>query len=240
MQRNLWLKNRSHSEAAKYLFLTRMADAPAAGGSDEDTENRGGAKNVAILLFPDVELLDFAGPLEVFSSVTAAGGNPDIEATRLCRVYTVAESLDVVRCINPLSVMPQFTLECCPKPHVFIVPGGIGTRPAAKSAALVSWIRRTAASCDVTASVCTGSLLLAEAGLLQGRAATTHRSMIHYFRTSFPDVQVRENVRWVDEGDVVTSAGVTAGIDMAFHLVNRMFGKDVMLRTANAIEYDLK
>lgn len=206
------------------------------GGDSSALEKR----NVAILLFPGVEVLDFAGPLEVLSSITAISGNPDVEAQRLFQVYTVAETRDVVRCNNPLSVVPDFSLQDCPKPHILLVPGGIGTRKAVRNKNLIEWIQLMDKQSEITCSVCTGSLLLAEVGILDGKRATTHASALQLFRTSYPNVSVVEQTRWIDLGHVVTSAGVSAGMDMAFHLVHRLYGEQIAQHTAKIIEYDLK
>lgn len=195
-------------------------------------------RNVGILLFPNVEILDFAGPLEVFSSATTsgeiAGGSPN----RLCNVFTVAESIELIRCNNPLTVMPDYTLADCPHMDILLVPGGRGTRPAMDRAELIDWIRARAGQAELTTSVCTGSFLLAKAGLLDGKSATTYFGSIPFMREAFPNVDTQENVRWVEAGDVISSAGVSAGIDMALYVLQRLYGKEVADSTAKNIEYD--
>jgi len=193
-------------------------------------------RNVGILLFPDVEILDFAGPLEVFSSASASeelGGSE-----RLCNVFTMAESADPIRCNNPLTVTPDYTLADCPQMDILLVPGGRGTRPALDRPELIEWIAARAAAAELTTSVCTGSFLLAKAGLLDGKSATTYFGSIGFMRELFPAVDTQENVRWIDAGEVVTSAGVSAGIDMALYLLQRLYGKEVADVTARNIEYD--
>jgi len=193
-------------------------------------------RNVGILLFPNVEILDFAGPLEVFSSASASGELGGSE--RLCTVFTVGETADPIRCNNPLTVTPDYTLESCPHMDIMLIPGGRGTRPALDRPDLIQWIVERAAAAELATSVCTGSFLLAKAGLLDGKSATTYFGSISFMRELFPAVDTQENVRWVDAGKVVTSAGVSAGIDMALYLLQRLYGKEVADATAQNIEYD--
>lgn len=191
-------------------------------------------RTVAILIFDDVELLDFAGPFEVFSSVRNLTG----EHERLMDVFVVAESLAPVRCRNGLVVQPERTIDECPPVDVLLIPGGAGVRAALGRNHLVEWVRARAQDAELTVSVCTGSFLLAQAGLLSGRPATTHWERINEMRERFPDVEVVEDERWVDTGEIITAAGVSAGIDVALHVVRRLYGADVARATALGIEYD--
>jgi transcriptional regulator GlxA family with amidase domain len=191
-------------------------------------------RTVAILIFDDVELLDFAGPFEVFSSVRNLTG----EHERLMDVFAVAESLAPVRCRNGLVVQPERSLDECPPVDVLVIPGGAGVRPALERSRLVEWVRTRAQEAELTVSVCTGSFLLARAGLLSGRQATTHWERISEMRERFPDVEIVEDERWVDTGEIITAAGVSAGIDVALHVVRRLYGADVARATALGIEYD--
>ena len=191
-------------------------------------------RTVAILIFDDVELLDFAGPFEVFSSVRNLTGDHE----RLMDVFAVAESLTPVRCRNGLVVQPERTIDKCPPVDVLVIPGGAGVRPALERSNLVEWVRTRAQEVELTVSVCTGSFLLARAGLLSGRPATTHWERINEMRERFPDVEIVEDERWVDTGEIITAAGVSAGIDVALHVVRRLYGADVARATALGIEYD--
>ncbi|ABQ89890.1 DJ-1/PfpI family protein [Roseiflexus sp. RS-1] len=191
-------------------------------------------RTVAILIFDDVELLDFAGPFEVFSSVRNLTGDHE----RLMDVFAVAESLTPVRCRNGLVVQPERTIDECPPVDVLVIPGGAGVRPALERSNLVEWVRTRAQEVELTVSVCTGSFLLAQAGLLSGRPATTHWERINEMRERFPDVEIVEDERWVDTGEIITAAGVSAGIDVALHVVRRLYGADVARATALGIEYD--
>jgi transcriptional regulator GlxA family with amidase domain len=191
-------------------------------------------RTVAILIFDDVELLDFAGPFEVFSSVRNLTGDHE----RLMDVFAVAESLMPVQCRNGLVVQPERTIDECPPVDVLVIPGGAGVRPALERSNLVEWVRTRAQEVELTVSVCTGSFLLAQAGLLSGRPATTHWERINEMRERFPDVEIVEDERWVDTGEIITAAGVSAGIDVALHVVRRLYGADVARATALGIEYD--
>lgn len=188
-------------------------------------------KNVAILLFDDVEVLDFAGPLEVFAVTDELRGQSAFN------VYTVAESPGTIRARNGLKVVPQFTLENAPPPHVLIVPGGVGTRPLLGRASLLEWLRQKSRDAELTMSVCTGSLLLAKAGLLDGLRATTHHQVLDLLREVGPRVSVVEDERFVDNGRILTAAGISAGIDCSLHVVERLLGADAANATARHMEY---
>lgn len=191
-------------------------------------------RTVAILIFDDVELLDFAGPFEVFSSVRNLTGDHE----RLMDVFVVAETTAPVRCRNGLIVQPEQSIEACPVVDILVIPGGAGVRPALERHHLVEWVRTRAQEAELTVSVCTGSFLLAQAGLLSGRQATTHWERINEMRERFPDVEIIEDQRWIDAGEIITAAGVSAGIDVALHVVRRLYGADVARATALSIEYD--
>ncbi len=191
-------------------------------------------RSVAILIFDDVELLDFAGPYEVFSAVRLPSGNRD----NLMDVWVVAETMEPVRCRNGLVVQPEYNLDSCPPFDILVIPGGVGTRTAVHQSEIIKWIQRRSRTAELITSVCTGSFLLAEAGLVSGGKVTTHWTSIRRLQESYPDVKVVENTRWVDSGQVISSAGVSAGIDMALHIVERLYGKETASSTARWIEYD--
>ncbi len=198
------------------------------------TEQESSPKTVAVLLFPGVELLDFAGPFEVFSAARTSSDGSD----RLMDVFTVAESREPIRCNNPVTVVPDYTLSDCPHADILVVPGGIGTRTAVERPELIGWLAQRARNAEVTTSVCTGSFLLAKAGVLEGRPATTHWASIQRMRDGFPGLTVQESARWVDAWPVVSSAGVSAGIDMALYVLAKLYGAEVASATARGIEYD--
>ncbi len=191
-------------------------------------------RNLAILLFDDAEVLDFCGPFEVFS---VASRQTDPLAFN---VFTVAEKMDAITARNGLSVNPDHSLADCPKPDVFLVPGGMGTRKEINNGPLIEWIKRTADGAELVLSVCTGALLLGKAGLLDGLDATTHHVAFDRLREIVPTATVYENRRFVDNGKVITSAGIAAGIDMSLHVVGRLFGADAAAETARHMEYPWK
>lgn len=188
-------------------------------------------RTVAILLFDDVEVLDFAGPFEVFS---VADG---LRQRTAFNVITVAESTGTIRACNGLKVVPHFSLEDCPPPQLLVIPGGIGTRPLLNKPALLEWIRRRHKTAEITMSVCTGALLLAKAGLLDGLRATTHHGAFALLRELAPTTDVIETERFIDNGQIVTSGGISAGIDCSLHVVERLLGRDAADATARQMEY---
>lgn len=194
--------------------------------------------NVGIFVFDDVEVLDFAGPFEVFSRTRLT---PGVESRRSddsapFTVFTVAPRPGSVAAVGGLTFLPQFDFDSAPAVDIVVVPGGFGTRPLLEDPAVLAWLRRTAASAQRVTSVCTGALLLARAGLLAGRRATTHWCALDRLAGLDPTLTVESERRVVDDG-VVTSAGVSAGIDMAFTVVASYCGREVALETARYIEY---
>ena len=188
-------------------------------------------RNVAILLFDEVEVLDFAGPFEVFA-VTS-----ELNDYEPLKVYTVAEKKQPIRARNGLSVNPDYGFDDCPAPDILIVPGGEGTRAVMKNQAALDWIKTVATGSEMTLSVCTGALVLGEAGLLDGLAATTHHETFDLLRKIAPKTTVRETDRFVDNGKVITSGGISAGIDMSLHVIWRLLGEEQAQRTAEYMEY---
>lgn len=188
-------------------------------------------QNVAILLFDDVEVLDFAGPFEVFS---VAGRHSDPIPFN---VFTVAEKLAPVIARNGLSINPHYTITDCPPPQIVIVPGGFGTRREMNNPVIVEWVKMQHQLAELTLSVCTGALILAKAGLLDGLVATTHFGAFDLLRESASGADVRTDVRFTDNGRIVTSAGISAGIDMSLHVVARLLGEEQARETAQHMEY---
>jgi transcriptional regulator GlxA family with amidase domain len=175
--------------------------------------------------------LDFAGPFETFVAAEENG-------ERLFNVFTVAERPDELNARAGMRIVPDYTFENAPKIDILVVPGGFGTRREIDNPVAIDWIRTIAGQTDITTSVCTGSFLLAKAGLLEGGRATTHWGSIQRMRDTFPNLTVLENIRWVDDGAVVSSAGVSAGIDMSLHVIERLHGAETAARTARFMEYD--
>lgn len=194
--------------------------------------------NVGILIFDNIEVLDFAGPFEVFSRTRLT---PGVESRRSeesapFRVFTIAKTREPITATGGLVVVPQYGFAGTPRIDLLVVPGGFGTRALLHDAETLDWIRETAAKARQVTSVCTGALLLGKAGLLQGRRATTHWASLDLLDSLGVGVTVERSSRVVDDG-VITSAGVASGIDMSFYIVETIFGRAVADETAKYIEY---
>lgn len=194
--------------------------------------------SVGILIFDGVAALDVAGPLEVLSRARL---EPGLESryrddAALFDVFTVARTREAVTATGGLVLLPSHAFADSPRLDILLVPGGFGTRPLLQDAETIEWIRRTAASARRTASICTGALLLARAGLLDGRRATTHWGAFGLLATLGNGITVDRESRFVDDG-VMTSAGLASGMDLALHLVETLFGRAVADETARYIEY---
>ncbi len=193
-------------------------------------------RRVGILVFPEVEVLDFCGPFEVFS-VTRLDEDRRRQDRSPYEVLIIAENPGVVVATGGLKVVADQGLDDCPPLDVLVVPGGWGTRREMNNHRLVDWIRERARSVTLLTSVCTGALLLGRAGLLEGKRATTHWRVLEEMRGLFPAVDVIDDQQFVEEGDVITSAGISAGIDMALLVVARHHGDAVARATARYMEY---
>jgi transcriptional regulator GlxA family with amidase domain len=195
-------------------------------------------QTVGILIFDDVEVLDFAGPFEVFSRTRLVPGADSRRSDDSAPfdTFTVARSSEAVTAIGGLKVIPHYSWADAPPIDILVVPGGFGTRALLTDEATLSWIRETAARSSQVTSVCTGALLFAKIGLLKGRRATTHWAGLDLLASLDPTIQVQRDARVVSDG-IVTSAGVSAGIDMAFSVVERLCGRAVADETAHYIEY---
>ena len=194
--------------------------------------------NVGILIFDEVELLDMAGPYEVFTTAARVHGRSATAGTPpLFQVFTLARERQPVRARAGLRLQPDFTLQDHPPLDCALVPGGVVDAELGQ-AALMDWIASQARTAGLLASVCTGAMLLAQAGVLDGREATTHWEDLEALRSLRPGLRVLEGRRWVDSGRIVSSAGISAGIDMSLHLVQRLHSRELALRTARQMEFD--
>jgi transcriptional regulator GlxA family with amidase domain len=191
---------------------------------------------VGILVFPAVEVLDFAGPYEVFTTASRVFARQSPALPPPFATCTVAAEPTSFSARAGLKVLPEHDFTSAPPIDLLLVPGGVVDQPLAVPRTL-DWIRRTAGRAQLTASVCTGAFLLAAAGLLDGRPVTTHWEDIAELRAAFPGLDVVADRRWVDAGNIVTSAVISAGIDMSLHLVERLAGRDLALRTARQMDY---
>jgi len=181
--------------------------------------------NVAIMLYDGVELLDFSGPGEVFA------------ATSGFNTYTVAVSADAIVSQGFVKVTPEYTISNCPKPDIVVLPGG-GTRKISENESVINWIKSIADKNGILLSVCTGAFILSKAGLLDGKKATTWHGAIERLREATPKATILKETRFVDNGNVITTAGVSAGIDGALHLVSKLKGMEEAKNTARYMEYD--
>ncbi len=187
--------------------------------------------NTLILIFDDVEVLDFCGPFEVFSVA-----NRDSEPPAF-NVLTVAESETIVA-RGGLKVHRNCSLSDCPNADVLLVPGGVGVQKLLDKPAIVDWIVSQAATARLVTSVCTGAVILGRCGLLDGLEATTHHRCMDQLREISPQILVRPQRRFIDTGRVITSAGISAGIDMSLHVVRRLLGNQQAQEVARRMEYD--
>ncbi len=182
---------------------------------------------VAFMLGEGANVIDTAGPWEVFQDVMLSGfgHNHPFE------LYTVAPTGETLRMTGGLEVKPKYSIANAPQPHVIVVPAHKSTEGSRE------WLSRASAGTDVTMSVCTGAFQLARAGLLKGIPATTHHEFFDSFAEEFPDIELRRGLRFVDNGRIATAGGLTSGIDMALHVVARYFGVEAAARTAEYMEY---
>ncbi|PGW37198.1 DJ-1/PfpI family protein [Bacillus thuringiensis] len=196
--------------------------------------------SVGILLFDDVEVLDFAGPFEVFSVTTYPKQQVDTLESKPFLVKLVSETGNLVRACNGLEVKPDYSFDNAPHFDILVVPGGFGVRmKEIYNEKIIQWISHRMKNVELMTSVCTGALLLAKAGLLNGKMATTHWASYDRLENEFPAVIVKRKVKFVDAGNIVTSGGISAGINMAFHIVKRLLGLEIAQTTAKMMEYDI-
>ncbi|WP_208559492.1 DJ-1/PfpI family protein [Marinilactibacillus kalidii] len=193
-------------------------------------------KIVGILLFNEVEVLDFAGPFEVFS-VTQQASNDE----RPFKVITISQDGELIKARNGLQVKPDFSFEQHPELDILIVPGGYGAREIeVHNKTLHQWIQKQDQTTMHTMSVCTGAFLLAKARLLEGLSVTTHFSSLDKLETAFPSLTVKRNTKFVDQGHILTSAGISAGIELSLYLVGKLLGTAIAKETAQQMEYTIQ
>jgi transcriptional regulator GlxA family with amidase domain len=193
----------------------------------------GNPRNVGILVFDDVEVLDFAGPYEVFN-VASESANPSP-----FYVYAVGIGGQPVQARGRFMVTPRYSIENCPQADLLIIPGGFGTRPLLKHGRLISWIAEQAEKVELLLSVCTGALLLAKAGLLRDAPATTHHTAFDQLKLLSPTTSIVKDRRFVQSmPKIYTSGGISAGMDLALHMVEKLAGPDVHAAVVEEMEYN--
>ena len=187
--------------------------------------------NIGIYIYDQAEVLDFSGPFEVFSTASrvCSGGRP-------FEVFLIAEEPDAVTARAGYCVRPEFSIQNHPALDVLVVAGGDHTEEMHKLP-VSNWVRDQAAKIELLASVCTGAFILAAADLLDGKKVTTHWEDIDDLRRQFPTLDVLENVRWVEQGNLFTSAGISAGIDLCLYLVSRLHSSELAEQTARQMDY---
>lgn len=194
-------------------------------------------RNVGIFIFPIVEILDFAGPYEVFTTASRMALREAPDRAPPFNVFTVAATLAPVHARADFAALPKYDFSNHPALDVLIVPGGVVDAEVANPE-VIAWIKNVSKHAQMVASVCTGAFMLAEAGLLDGLTVTTHWEDLEPLANQYPNLNVVGGQRWVDQGDIVTSGGISAGIDMSLHLVERLAGRALALRTAKQMEFD--
>ena len=186
---------------------------------------------VGIYLFDDVEVLDFAGPFEVFAVTD------EISEYKYFEVCTISVDGQQVKARNGLRVQPDYSFEQHPPLDILIIPGGMGTRVAIKDERPLKWIAKVNENTQITMSVCTGSLLLGKLGLLDNLSATTHHTVFDLFQKIAPKTNIVTNQRFVDNGHIMTAGGISAGIDLSLHVVEKLYGKETVKKTIKEMEY---
>jgi transcriptional regulator GlxA family with amidase domain len=186
--------------------------------------------NVAIFVYDGVEILDFSGPGEVFAATS-------LDNDRAFNVYTIAVKNDPILSQGFVTVTPQYTIDDCPKPDILVLPGG-STGRSVQNEKLIKWVKNLSKDAKIIMSVCTGVMILSKAGLLNGKECTTWHGAIDRLKNRTPEAKVHRNTRFVDNGQIITTAGVSAGIDGALHVVSRLFGEEKAKEVAYYMEYD--
>jgi putative intracellular protease/amidase len=194
---------------------------------EEPTVSEPKTRTLGAVLYEDFELLDLYGPLEMFGSIGAE-----------LRIVTVAEKTGPVASFQRPKTVAEFDFASAPKLDLILLPGGFGTIPQLENPAILDFLRQRAAAAEVTMSVCSGSAILAKAGLLDGRRATSNKQFFDLARAQGAAVKWVEQARWVEDGPFATSSGVSAGTDMALAVIAKLYGKEVARQVAESTEYE--
>ncbi|EGD46910.1 ThiJ/PfpI domain-containing protein [Ruminiclostridium papyrosolvens DSM 2782] len=192
-------------------------------------------RKIGILLFNEVEVMDFAGPFEVFSIT-----ENEVGKEKAFEVHTIARKKELIIARNGLKIQPDYDFHDAPQFDILIIPGGYGAEEIEiHNQETIDWIRSSFTQVQIMASVCTGAFLLAKAGLLDGRQATTHWMDLDRLEEHYPQVRVIRDVKFVDAFPIITSGGISAGINMSFYIVKKLLGLKVAKITAKRMEYDI-
>jgi transcriptional regulator GlxA family with amidase domain len=215
------------------VSLISAAPDPVASNDAKQGENANrlkppdGTIPVAFLMSNGAVMIDFAGPWEVFREAMVPGSQE-----HPFRLYTVAESGRPIRASGGMQIIPDYTLANAPAPKIIVIPAQSDPSPE-----VLQWIRSASKNTDVTMSVCTGAFILAQTGLLSGKSATTFHGAFKPFAAEFPNIHLKRGARFVEEGNLATSGGLSSGIDLALHVVERYFGREAAQKTAYNMEY---
>ncbi|HYK40959.1 MAG TPA: DJ-1/PfpI family protein [Thermoanaerobaculia bacterium] len=236
MRRRDFLRGSAAAAAVAAAGRSIAGAAGRAGGTPGRlTPPKDGRILVAVTVSEGVTVIDFSGPWEVFQDVHLPEAGEDMDRAMPFRLYTVAESAEPVRGSGGLKIVPDYTFANAPSPRVAVVPAQKG------NPALHEWLRKTSQTADLTMSVCTGAFQLAKAGLLSGLEATTHHDFLDRFASMYPDIKVKRGLRFVESSPkIATAGGLSSGIDLALHVVERYYGRAVAERTAATMEYQSK
>lgn len=189
-------------------------------------------RTIGILLFDDVELLDFAGPYEVFSVAN------ELNDLRLFNIFTISETGLAIRSVHGMKVLPDYSIHNCPSIDILVIPGGEGSRKVIGNEGLMEWIQATVEKTEISFSVCSGARVLAKLGLLENKAFTTHHLVVEDVLSLSRGGKANPGKRFVDNGRIMTSAGISAGIDLALYVVEKLHGRLVKENTSAYMEYD--
>lgn len=188
-------------------------------------------RNVGIYLFNEVEVLDFAGPFEVFA-ITA-----ELNKFELFNVFTFAEKPDTIKAVNGLQVVPDYYFENCPPLDILCLPGGNGTKREIEKPNVLDWLNNRQAKAEICFTVCSGARIIAKLGLLDGLKVTTHHEVLSDLEKLAPLAKIDPNARFTDNGEILTSGGISAGIDLSLYLVEKLHGTEIVQKTRSYMEY---
>ena len=232
LQRTTALAFLSAIPLSRTVSETMLLETAQPPNQPEDSSNplkapAHGSIPVAFVISAGAVIIDFCGPWEVFENVDVPGRDENA-----FRLYTVAATVNPIHASGGMKITPNYTFETAPAPKVIVIPAQNGSNQA-----MLDWIRKSAQTADLTMSVCTGAFVLAHTGLLSGKAATTHHGAYKTLAAQFPDIRVKRGARFVDDGNLATAGGLSSGIDLALHVVERYFGREVATKTAYQLEY---
>lgn len=191
-------------------------------------------RNVGILIFNDAEVLDFSGPFEVFNAAN------EISEEKLFNVFTIAENEKTVTAKFGFKINPQFTFHNCPELNILLIPGGEGRKIQMNNPVITGWVKGVFDKLELLLTVCTGVFIAGKSGVLSVKSATTHHGSYDEFEKTFPEIELAKNIKYVDNGKIITSGGISAGINMSLYVVDKLIGSNHGKLTAAHMEYDYK